>query len=85
MTLHSEADLRLGFTVQSYSVQPLPNHFGFLSLMLKANTSVLHYYELVDMCGCRQLLLSSRVINGDVVVKWTRECQSPHLSGTKSQ
>jgi len=32
MTLHGEADLRLCFTVQGHSVQPLPNHFGLLFL-----------------------------------------------------
>jgi len=30
MTPHSEADLRLGFTVRGHSVQPVPNHFGLL-------------------------------------------------------
>jgi len=30
MTPHSEADLRLGFTLRGHSVQPLPNYFGLL-------------------------------------------------------
>jgi len=30
MTLHSEADLRLGLTVRGQSVQPLSNHFDYL-------------------------------------------------------
>jgi len=31
--LHSEADLRLSFTVQGHLVQRLPNQFDFLCLM----------------------------------------------------
>jgi len=36
MTTHSEANLRLGFTVRGHSVQPLPNQFGLFVILLVA-------------------------------------------------
>jgi len=45
MTPHSEADLRIGFTVWGHSVQPLPNDFGLLFNNLKVHSPVgsMHY------------------------------------------